>query len=269
LIYNCLTSRAHPAPGITGDIVEDTKQQMRDAAPQATVPDERAAFNEWLESEPGHKGIWNAWKARALLANPSTSKADTGEAIRNAALELDKFDRESMSLRSDGTVEFIGSYSVIFKSAEEYRARYPNKIQPYTMLPGEWKELKSATPSTIKAYVQGGEAKQYGDVTGTYADMTGRYPMPKANDPAQVLLARWLPFGTASDASDPLKLARHLISDTEAFLNFKPCTHPSWRPIGDGKGQNAGRYECEICGAQGNELRYLAVDGRHHNDRSS
>lgn len=87
-----------------------------------------------------------------VLWSESTSKADTGEAIRNAALEADKFDRESMSLRSDGTIEFNGSYSVAFKTIAEYKERYPNKIAPSEKLRGQWQELKSATSPTGKAF---------------------------------------------------------------------------------------------------------------------
>lgn len=31
------------------------------------------------------------------------------------------------------------------------------------------------------------------------------------------------------------------------------CSHPSWKPVG------AEIYKCELCGAEGRELRYLAV----------
>jgi hypothetical protein len=117
---------------------------------------------------------------------------------------------------------------------------------------GEWRGTCDcrATSKADTGEVMG----QYGDVTGTFADKTGRYYLPKQSVPACALLSRWLSFGIASDAADPIKLARHLISDTKAFLAPTHCTHPSWKAAENGK------HECEVCGGLGMELRYLSIE---------
>ena len=78
--------------------------------------------------------------------------------------------------------------------------------------------------------------------------------------------------GVASDSTvglggtmvwiDKEKLIRAIVCNTDAneqdaraiVHTARPlCSHPSWHTL------NADLYKCELCGAEGRELRYLAV----------